>query len=223
MLASLRRGEFQWWLSEAGPIEMASGWGYLTIGSGLIAFSLLKFLGMPVRPPRSSHKCSAATSQSLRQGAGASHAMLGLCLVLLACREFDWLKLWTSGGIMKLSSYFDSSVAIPERLLAIAVMGLIGWLLIATISRHSRASVADLLAGKSVSLLVAVGLLLLPISKGLDSSRRVFSSLGAELPQATQMPVVATEELVELAIPACILAACLLALIPLRRLRHLLR
>lgn len=217
MLAALSRSEFRWWLSEAGPIELASGWGYLMTGLGLITVSLFK----SVRHPQYSRPSSTATAQSLRQGVGVSTAMLGLCLVLLACREFDWHKLWTTGGVMKLSYYFDSSVAIPEKLLVVAVMGMIGWLLIASVSRHLRGFVADLRAGKSVAMLVAVGLLLLPISKVLDSSRRVFTSWVADIPQSTQMLVIATEELVELVIPICFLAACLFAFIPRRLVQRL--
>jgi len=230
MLANLRLSEFQWWLSEAGPIELASGWGYLVTGTGLIAAgtglmvaSLLQFgsLRKASQLFSSASSLSAASAPEVCQRSGVNTVMLGMCLVLLACREFDWHKLWTTEGVMKLSYYFDSSVAISEKLVVIVVMGLIGWLLIATVSRHFGLFLVRLRAGNSVALLVAVGLLLLPISKVLDSSRRIFKSLVADIPRATQALVIATEELVELAIPICFLAACLFALAPLLRVRRL--
>lgn len=204
-----------WWLSESGPVEMASGWGYVLLAFGLVALGAMR-LTEGIGKGRTA---KGSSFHFVMPESSWQPVLLASCLASLAAREFDWHNSWTTRCVLKTRFYIDPAISIAEKLAASAVLFLIGFLLVSTIRVYGREFLDRLRRGTVAAWLTAIGIVLLPISKTLDSGPSLLKRhLGVD-PSNMHRFLGSVEELMELAIPALFLMAAIAAVWSCHRIR----
>lgn len=194
-----------WWLSESGPVEMASGWGYVLLAVALCAIGAMRLARW-----NGTSRTAGDPSAVFSTPASTWHpVLLGSCVAALAAREFDWHKIWTTRCVLKTRFYVDPAISIEEKLAASAVLCLIGFLLVSTIRAYGRKFIDQLRRGQTAAWLTATGIALLPISKALDSGPSLLKRHFGVDPSNMRPFLGSVEEIMELAIPALFLMAAI--------------
>ncbi len=130
-----------------------------------------------------------------------------LVLGVLAARELDLHKAFTSESTLRLSYYTSDLDPLDTRIAAAIVVGAAHLLLIAMVIHGKRLWIA-LRAGRADAYSVAVAVVLLPLSKALDKAPGfIQETLGYQLTEAQFRPFRMVEETVELAIPLLVVLA----------------
>ena len=187
-----------WWLSEAGPIEVAAAAGYLLLVPALLAVGLLgRRAGGLAAVPRP--------------------WLLAACAACFALRELDCHKRWTTRDVCKTRFYVDPEIALSEKLTAGAGLGLAIALLIAAAVACGPTLAQRLRARSGAATLAAVGLALLFVGKGLDTGTRLWRKNVADLTLQDERHLGFVEEIAELCVPLLLLAALGTALVAGRR------
>lgn len=171
-------------MSEEGPIEQATVWGFC---------------------------CSAIALLLWRPRSADWRTILSLAVMLGAfgVREMDWHKAWTGTSVLRVSFYYGAA-PLAQKLTAAAalavVIGALGWLVRSGLARWLHALRAD----DPAALALATFLLTMIASKGVDRSLNLLTDWVGWLPppwlRALQLSL---EETWELALPvlACMALA----------------
>lgn len=199
----------EWWLGESGPVELASGWGYLLLAVGLLTVAAIRF-----------GKCRTWRGRSTRQEVSrliGAPLLLAGCSGTLAAREFDWHNAWTTRCVLKTRFYVDPAISAEEKLAASVVLFLIGYLVVVTVRAYRGRFVDQLRRGQKAAILAATGIALLPLSKALDSGPSIFKRFLPNDPTNLRRFLESIEEVMELAIPTLLLTAAVIGLWPRRK------
>lgn len=131
---------------------------------------------------------------------------LPVILVLMALRELDFDKRFTSLGVLKLRLYTEPG-PLWEKAVGLAVIALIlfcGWrLLVITVPRWW----AGVRAGRTDSQLAAAAALMLVLSKSLDGLDRKLAGFGIALPADLGQMSGRIEEMLELGVAIMLMQA----------------
>jgi len=171
-------------IGEDGPIESASVFFYFlgAVVSWILAKK--KFLG-----------CSYSA---------------GFILSLFALRELDFHVRFTTMGIFKTRYFLSPDVPWSEKVIVTAILLSILLLLLKFITANWRIFITAIRDRKPYAISLLSGILLLPISKLLDSSPRIImQNVGLKLHAKVVFVCSYFEETLELAIPILFLIALL--------------
>lgn len=131
---------------------------------------------------------------------------LSICIGLLAARELDWHKQFTSRDVFKTKFYVDSEIAATEKLIVgVLMLAIVGT--VAFVIRRYREDLIERLRLEKVTAIATVTALgLMVASKGLDSVMGAFFRAGVDV---SQQKAVARgiEEISELMIPVMMTVA----------------
>ncbi len=130
-----------------------------------------------------------------------------LVLAIMAGRELDLHKSFTTESMFKISYYMKPHDPVMIRVLAgCLVLILLGVFL--SYARHLKGVWRNLWEGRAHAITVAVVLVTVPVSKIFDSSpRMVHKFLGIDFPDELRFWLLLSEESLELLIPVLILLA----------------
>lgn len=131
-------------------------------------------------------------------------------LLLMSAREFDLDKSLTSVGLLKSRLYLSAEAPAWERLLGLAVIGLILAVVVRLVRHQGRAFLARLRAGGRAEATMLAGLLLAAFAKSIDGIGRKLAGVGLDLGAGTVAAFGGAEEAVELMVPLLFLGAVLL-------------
>jgi hypothetical protein len=161
--------------SESGPFEIASEWLWVLLGAACLAIA-----GCPWR----------------------RRLLLSALALVLAMREADWHKAFTADSIFKSNYYQDMPAPLAEKLLAGAVAlacilglvwaGVLAW----------RSLIRDRNLREPWGLVVALGIVLLPLVKIVDRSHSILVERhGIAMPAAVERMLAPVEEGTEMLLP----------------------
>ncbi|HET6518321.1 MAG TPA: hypothetical protein VFG47_00665, partial [Geminicoccaceae bacterium] len=174
---------------EHGPVESLTAAGYLAIAAWLLV------------------------ARDETGGAGNGSALArpaALAVALLAARELDLDKAFTTGGVLQSRLYVSPEASLAEKAAAAAVVVACLYVL-SRLRRHVPAWLADLRVRRAAhARTLAVAVALLPATKLLDVTPRLLrDDFGLALPPEIKARVGAFEEVLELGIPLLLALALL--------------
>lgn len=132
---------------------------------------------------------------------------LVLMLFALTLRELDFHVRFTTMSITKLKFYLSDTVPLHEKVPAIIVIGLLGWLALTLLRTYTRPVLKGLMRLEPASVATVIALMLIALSEWLDGVRRYLEMFGITLDRRAINWVGAIEETVELGIPVFALLA----------------
>jgi hypothetical protein len=166
--------------SESGPIQVLSAAGYL-----VVALMLVRELG----------------SAPLMRNPYLVILPLAMC-----ARELDFHVMFTTMSMTKTSFYVSGDVPIAEKLLAVILIGVVGWCVVAAL-RNAPALLSDLRAGRAHAIALLAALALIPASEMLDGVGGKLAAMGIALGEPALVAAESLEEVVELGIPVFLLVS----------------
>ena len=182
-----------WWLSEGGPIELATAALHLCVTATL--FAVVVF-------------------DRRAEGGGTIPGvrLLAVCALCLMLRELDWHQRWTTRDVFKTRTYVDPAISVLEKAAAgLAVAAVVG-LFAAAAARCGPVLLRRLRERFTPAVLTTIGVLLLGVSKVLDTGTRLWRNHVTDLTLQDERSVGFVEEIGEAFAPLCLLAALFMAL-----------
>ena len=177
---SLDTGASQKLLSERGPVERASPLLYLAgIAAMPFAFGL--------------------------RGA-AARWYVAVVLAFFAFRELDLDKSLFTLGLLKSRQYL-SDTPVMEKVVGLAIIGLLAASAVAIAVRHGRSWVVDVFRGRAWAWATGLALFFLVTSKTVDGPMRKLAPWGITIDAETKRWIVTYEEIAELGAAVCLLLA----------------
>lgn len=135
---------------------------------------------------------------------GRARGVMGLAALasgLMAVRELDWHKAWTTHGVFSTKLYFRDYVPLAEKLIAGAVVLGLAVLMVFAI-RRSRADLRQLFEARAPALWgLATLAVVAPILKLIDGLPRMLAKAGLALDAETLTILLAIEEIGETFLP----------------------
>lgn len=168
-------------IKEGGIIETLSALGYFLIAGYLIYKGGLAFL--------------------------RTRGYFVLLVLLFGMRELDMDKQFTTMGIFKSRLYLNPDMPLGDKLLGVAVILLLFWILFKLFRNHGRAFLKGLRNGNAESIGAGIAMALIAVSKTLDGLPRKLESLGFAGGRALTYQFSVLEEVLEFGIPVFILLA----------------
>ena len=128
-------------------------------------------------------------------------------LLVLALRELDWHKEFTTMGIFRTRFFLSDKVPGFEKFIGLLLVLMILAMLIIAVRRHWKTWWSGLTRGDPISIGITVAVTLGVLSKTMDGSKRKFETFGVTVTQRLQEQLHFLEETFELGIPAFLLIA----------------
>ncbi len=130
-----------------------------------------------------------------------NYAWFLLMLLGMMARELDFHNAFTSQTTTSTRFYISPDVPAVEKILAVAVFGLLLYALIRVCITYLPVFAADLKKGCAVAVGVFLGVSLAAISKLIDGLGRKMAGFGIEITEQTSRTAGFAEEIMELGIP----------------------
>jgi hypothetical protein len=162
-------------LEEGGPFENAT-----VVGLGICI--LLICVNWPWREIRSRWYFSAL-------------------IALFAMRELDLDKSQFTVGLLKSRQYIGDLVALPERLLSLAIIALILAVIISILMKESRKFFVGISMGQQSATAVMFGIVFIFIAKLFDGLGRKLAGFNIDISEAMNRSAYIIEEVAEFGIP----------------------
>ncbi len=129
------------------------------------------------------------------------HWYMPLVVLLMALRELDFDKRFTTMGILKSGFYRSSDVPVVEKLVGLLVVVVAACAVGMLIKNHLPAFIARLRGLRPEALALALAILFVAISKSIDGLARKLASVGIAVGEQTAIHAELIEEVLELGIP----------------------
>jgi hypothetical protein len=175
-------------LDRAGRLEMLREWGPIENATGAVLIAAILLALAAVRL------------------SGSFVLLTAYAIGLIAAREFDLHKAFTSDGVFKTRYFTNADIPLAEKAIVVAVLAVMIALLVTYVRRHWRHFWVGLRTLQPAAVSTALGLGLYVIAKTFDSLGRLLEPLGIDLPRG-ELGLMAMEECFELAGAVCLLAA----------------
>lgn len=129
-------------------------------------------------------------------------------LAVMAARELSFQKAFTTESMTRMSYWIRSEAPLSEKLVAGAVALSVIYLVLRYFSSHHRRLWQGLREGRCHAVSIMVAVMLVPISKTLDSASRILrDKFGMPVPDDIGTIMGLFEEMLELGIPLAVLWA----------------
>jgi hypothetical protein len=175
-------------LDRAGRLEMLREWGPIENATGVVLIAAIVLALATVRL------------------SGTFALLTAYAIGLIAAREFDLHKAFTSDGVFKTRYFVNPDIPVAEKAVVVAVLAVLIALLVTYIRGNWRRLWFGLRTLEPSAVATALGLALYVVAKTFDSLGRLLEPFGIDLPRG-ELGLMAMEECFELAGAACLLAA----------------
>ncbi|ABA56981.1 hypothetical protein Noc_0458 [Nitrosococcus oceani ATCC 19707] len=128
-------------------------------------------------------------------------------LILFGLRELDFHNRFTTMSVSKIKFYVSPEVLLLEKVIAIAIVLLLLYILIRLIKTHFNGLINAIKKGEPSALGVGGGILLILITKTLDGLSRKLASVNIIVSDNMAKLVETVEEVFELGIPLMFIIA----------------
>ena len=146
----------------------------------------------------------------VREGGEAyvrKHNYFLLLPVLLGLRELDAHKCFTTMSMTKSRFFLSPDVAVWEKVVGLAVIGLVLWIVVTIFRKHFRGFLAGLKVRSPLSISVLAMAVLTVVSKSLDGFPRKLRAIGIETGYSMSEHLAEFEEVLEMGIPVLLIFA----------------
>lgn len=164
--------------------------GRLVENATVVVYALAIIVALAVKHPHLAMRCHTA-----------------LILAIMAARELDMHKSFTTESMIKISYYSKPLDPVYIRVIsACVVLTLLAFLLVYL--KHLKGFFMDLWRGRAYAVTMAAVLVILPVSKTFDSSPRMAKKfLAIDFPEELRLWLFLSEESLEFLMPVLILLA----------------
>jgi len=131
---------------------------------------------------------------------------LVILVILFGLRELDFDKRFTTMGILKSRFYTGDTVPFGEKLIGLAVIALLLYVVLRIVKNHSASFIAGIKKTAPQTLGTLSVIAALVFAKSIDGLDRKLSGIGLAVDPALGTQIGVIEEVLELGIPVLILA-----------------
>ena len=194
-------------LQEGGIVESVSLGLYLITGFALLATGVQRWIR------RSNLAQNGSTPTTCM---GPMHPWFLAALVFcFAARELDFQKRFTGISVLKTRYYVSSEIGIFEKLIAFIVLATLALMVIHLFKIYHQKIITRFKNGHLAGMLPVLAVLLVTLSKGLDTGIGSLSRNGViQLASSQKKGVMAGEEMSEVLIPLVFLSMFIVSLLP---------
>ncbi|KFI23647.1 hypothetical protein [Nitrosococcus oceani] len=135
------------------------------------------------------------------------YAYVAFILILFGLRELDFHNRFTTMSVSKIKFYVSPEVPLLEKVIAVAIVLLLLYILIRLIKTHFNGLINAIKKGEPSALGIGGGILLILITKTLDGLSRKLASVNIIVSDNMARLAEAVEEVFELGIPLMFIIA----------------